>query len=71
MVEIIGIAASVFVLISFLSNGEMKIRLVNIIGATLFIIYGVLINSFSVWFLNGILFIVHCYKLLKMVYDNV
>ena len=63
--EIIGTLASVIVLISFLMKGEKNIRLVNIIGAIMFVIYGILINAFSVWFLNGALFIIHIIKLIK------
>lgn len=48
MYEIIGVIASVIVLISFVMNGEKKIRIINIIGALLFVIYGILINAFSV-----------------------
>jgi Ca2+/Na+ antiporter len=63
MNELIGIIASVMVLMSFIFKSENKIRTVNIFGATLFVIYGFLINSFSVWFLNLILIVVHCYNL--------
>lgn len=66
MYELIGILASLFVLISFFMNGEKHIRLVNIFGAMLFVIYGSLINAFSVWLLNGILLMVHIYKLVKL-----
>lgn len=63
--EILGTIASIIVLISFLMKGETKIRLINIIGAICFVIYGIMINAFSVWFLNGMLCIIHIYKLLK------
>ena len=63
--EIIGIIASIIVLISFLMKGEKRIRIVNIFGAICFVIYGILINAFSVWFLNGVLLIIHIIKLLK------
>lgn len=66
MYEIIGIIASIMVLISFIMNGEKKIRIINIFGAMLFIIYGFLINSFSVWFLNLMLLLVHINKLIKL-----
>ena len=66
MYELIGVFASVMVLISFVMNGEKKIRIINIFGATLFVVYGLLINAFSVWFLNGMLLFVHLHKLLKM-----
>lgn len=63
--EILGIIASVIVLLSFLMKGEKNIRIVNIFGAMCFVIYGIMINAFSVWFLNGALCIIHLYKLLK------
>jgi len=64
--EIIGIIASGFVLISFLYSGEWKIRIVNIIGSFLFVIYGLLIGALSVYMMNGILIAVHISKLIKL-----
>jgi hypothetical protein len=63
--EILGTIASVIVLLSFLMRGEKNIRLINIFGALCFVVYGIMINAFSVWFLNGALCIIHLYKLLK------
>ena len=63
--EILGTVASLIVLISFLMKGEKNIRLVNILGAVMFAGYGVMINAFSVWFLNGALVLIHIYKLAK------
>ena len=65
-VEIIGLLATSFVLLSFIMKEIKKVRLINIVGATLFVIYGLLINSLSVWLMNGILIGVHVYHLLKM-----
>lgn len=61
--ELIGTLASIIVLISFTVKGEQKIRLINIAGAFAFIIYGLLINAFSIWFLNGMLVLIHLYKI--------
>lgn len=66
MIELIGIAASVTILICFLMNDEKHIRIIDSIGACLFVIYGLLINSFSVTFLNSILIIIQIYKLYKL-----
>lgn len=63
--EIIGTLASVIVLISFTFKSEKKIRVVNIVGAILFVVYGALNGSFAVWFLNAALILIHLYKLLK------
>ena len=65
-VEFLGTFASILVLVSFLMKSEKKIRAVNIIGAIFFVIYGILINAFSVWFLNGALCLVHAYRLIKL-----
>ena len=61
--EVIGTIASVIVLLSFIVSGEKRIRGINIFGAALFVVYGVLIGAFSVWFLNGTLLIIHMHKL--------
>ena len=65
-IEILGTFASVLVLVSFLMKNEKMIRSVNMVGAIVFVIYGICIDAFSVWFLNGILCLVHAYKLLKI-----
>lgn len=63
MIEFLGVLASVFVLISFLFKQPTYIRVVNIFGALLFVIYGLLIGALSVWVLNGILIFIHLYFL--------
>ena len=65
MVEILGIIATLFVLAAFMLNDVKQIRIVNLIGAILFVVYGILIHSLSVSLLNGILIIIHLYKLIK------
>lgn len=64
--EILGTVASIMVLISFLMKSEKAIRTINIFGALAFVVYGVCIGAFSVWFLNGALCVVHAYRLFKM-----
>jgi hypothetical protein len=65
-IELIGLVATLFVLCSFLMSGERQIRIINIFGATLFVIYGALLKAPSVWLLNGALLFVHIYKLWKL-----
>lgn len=65
MIEAIGIVATLFVLLSFLFSNLKYIRIVNIIGAFLLVVYGVLINALSVWLLNGALIVIHIYFLRK------
>ena len=64
--EWVGIIATAFVLLSFLQKSEFNIRRINMVGCVLFVVYGILIGSISVWVLNGICFFVHIYKLYKL-----
>jgi len=63
--EIIGIIATGFVLLSFLFTEEKRIRQINIIGAAIFVVYGIIISAISVYILNGALILIHIYKLYK------
>ena len=63
--ELIGLTATIFVLLSFSANDIKRVRIINIIGAVLFVIYGYLIGAFSTWLLNGLLVLIHIYKLIK------
>lgn len=64
--EFIGIIATMLILVGFLSNSEKKIRLFDMAGAILFILYGALIGSLSNILLNGILVIIHIIKLRRL-----
>lgn len=57
--EIIGLTATLFVLLSFLMKRIELVRFINIIGAALFVVYGICINALSTWLLNGILIVIH------------
>ena len=63
--EAIGIAGTLFVLLSFLMKDIRTVRIINIVGAVLFVVYGLLIGALSTWLLNGILVIIHIVYLLK------
>ena len=66
MIELIGIMASVVIVISFFMNGESKLRTLNIVGSIVFIVYGVLIGSVSVVFLNAVSTIVNVVKIHRL-----
>lgn len=65
MIELVGIAGTLFVLASFLMKDYRKTRIINIVGAVLFVIYGLCIGALSTWLLNGILIVIHIYFLMK------
>lgn len=64
--EIFGLAGTLLILIGFLSDSEKKIRLFDMAGSALFVLYGALIGAYSNILLNGALIIVHIIKLHKM-----
>lgn len=63
--EIIGILAGIVVLLSFIPKKLEYIRIINILGCILFVIYGIGINSISIWLTNGVLGIIHIYRLVR------
>lgn len=67
--EILGFLASFIVLASFILRGEKKIRLVNILGALCFVVYGLMIHSWSVAFMNAALVLVHLFQFWNMAKD--
>jgi len=62
----IGVAASVFVVISFLFRNIRTIRLISIVGCIVFVVYGIMINALPIWALNGFLIFVHIFNLIKL-----
>lgn len=64
--EIIGIFATLFIIVAFLSDDEFQIRAFDLIGALLFIVYGLTIKSFSTILLNFVLTIIQIYKLYNL-----
>ena len=63
--ELIGHAASVVVLSSFLMKNMLKLRIVNMSGAVLFLAYGILIYSWPIITTNTIIFFIHVHYLVK------
>lgn len=63
--ELIGLAGTLFVLLSFLMKDIKKVRIINIVGALLFVIYGICINALSTWLLNAVLIIIHIFYLTR------
>lgn len=62
--ELLGTLASVLVMLSYTLDGK-KLRIVNIVGSILFIIYGIMLGGISVIILNSITIPIHLYYILK------
>ena len=71
-VELIGIAATIFIVISMSIDtrswkGDVVMRVINIVGSVVFVVYGSLLPAISTAVLNGILVVVNTYHLIKLI----
>lgn len=64
-IEFLGLAGTGLIFFAFFFNDQKWIRLGNMAGSVLFVIYGLLIGAVSVWLLNGACFILNLVKLIK------
>lgn len=65
-VEIIGYLGSILVAISLMMKSLLRLRIINLIGALFFTLYGVLLGAYPVAFLNGLIVLIDLYYLLQM-----
>ena len=61
--DIIGWVASAFVILSFLINDMLRLRIVNLVGASLWLAYGVVDLSSSIIFLNIVIVSIQIFKI--------
>ncbi|MDE6661261.1 MAG: hypothetical protein K2J93_05520, partial [Anaeroplasmataceae bacterium] len=66
--ELIGICATVFILVSMVFptlsyKGSFWMRILNLVGSAVFVVYGVLLPAISTAVLNGGLIIINAYHL--------
>ena len=64
--EVLGLAASILILLSIAVRGEKKIRQLNIVGSALFVIYGIIIHSYSIILLDACGVVINIYHLNKI-----
>jgi len=65
-IEIIGWVATILILISFMFEG-MKLRVINTIGAVVWLYYGYEMGSSSIMFLNGTLIGIQSIKIYQII----
>ena len=68
--ELIGYTASLLVVLSLMTSAIVKLRVVNMIGAFTFAVYGVLIGSIPVAAMNGFIVIINIYYLIRIYRDD-
>lgn len=64
--ELIGYLASILIAISLTMRSILKLRVINLIGAAFFTLYGLLITAYPVAFLNGLIVAINLYSLNEM-----
>lgn len=65
-IEILGWVATLIIIISFLVNDIKTLRTFSLIGAILWVVYGFVIQSSSIVFLNLVIVGIQIYKLYKI-----
>jgi len=64
--ELIGYAASILIAISLMMKSLIRLRVINGIGALVFVVYGILIEAYPVAILNGLIVFIDIYYLVQM-----
>jgi len=65
LVDIVGYAAMIALMISFTVKDIKKLRIINTIGCILFVVYGFMLHSWPIIITNAFITIVNLYYLLK------
>ena len=65
MIEILGYLATLFVMVSFSMKDVTMLRIINLIGCLLFLIYAVLIDSMPIMITNMAIVVINTYHLIK------
>ena len=69
-IDLIGWLATTFVIVSFLINNMLWLRFVNLIGATLWLCYGIIDLSYSIIFLNVVIVSIQIFKIFSLMKKN-
>ena len=64
--ELIGYFASILVAISLMMSSILKLRIINLIGAAAFTLYGFLIHAYPVVILNFLIVLIDLYFLIQI-----
>ena len=74
-IELIGIISTAFILISMCINsttikGAVVMRIFNLIGSLIFVVYGILLPAISTAILNATLAIINAAHLIKLIFHQ-
>tara|TARA_B100000900_G_C20359631_1_gene625760 strand:- start:504 stop:728 length:225 start_codon:yes stop_codon:yes gene_type:complete len=68
--NIVGWTATIFIIISFLINNILWLRIINMIGAALWLAYGIIDTSYSIIFLNVLIVSIQFFKIYRLSKDK-
>lgn len=66
LIEWIGYAASVLIVISLIMTSVVKLRIVNTAGCALFVFYGFVVGAYPVAISNLLIVLINLYHLYKL-----
>lgn len=66
IVEMVGYLASFLILVSFLMSSVIWLRIVNSVGALIFVVYALIIHSYPTAVMNFCLILVNLYYLRRL-----
>lgn len=66
MAELIGYAGSVFIAVSLLMSNVLRLRIINLVGAAVFVVYAVMINARAVFAVNLFIFFVDAWYIYQL-----
>lgn len=66
MIEMIGYLGSVLVVVAMLMSSVVKLRIINTIGASIFAVYALIIQSYPTALMNICLVVINIYNLMKL-----
>ena len=75
LIELIGISATVLILFSMMFKtttlkGDIRMRILNLIGSIIFTVYGCLLPALSTAILNSALIIINTYHLVTLIKEK-
>lgn len=66
IIEMIGYLGSILVVVSILMTSIVKLRIVNMLGSSISMVYALMIQSYPIAFMNLCLVIINIYNLMKL-----
>ncbi len=66
MTELIGYVASALVIVSLMMTSVLRLRLISLVGAVAWFIYGLLLNAPPIYITNSIIIAINVYYLFRM-----